>query len=472
LNITQLVTVRLAEIALGNRSRTNYGNIDELAADIKDLGLIQPIAIFDSLAPWIEDKSKSYTLIAGGRRMLACLKNGMTDIPVRIYTGEITEHRLKTLELSENLKRKNFTFVEECELKRQIHELQVATFGEKKASKPKGTPEQDGWSKRDTAQMLGESAGGTAQDIMLAEAMEKIPELKKAKNKKEALIALNKMNEDLITQELQRRIEAGEVKVQDDSTMKKEILDSFIITDTMQQFKEPQLQGIADIVICDPPYAIDLASVKLEDQTVDLKVKGPEEYKEYMKPIIQGCYDILKTDSWLILWFGIQWIGETKELCKEVGFDLGPVPFGYWAKNNGRTMFPDRYLANRVDSFMYMRKGEATIEKVGHNVFAYPVTTSTRFHKTEKPVALEKDILYTFARTEQMLVVPFLGSGNTLIAAKQLGMSAFGFEIEKKFKSRFMYNLYVEGILDLNDDEASKLEKEVGDKEDDKESKD
>ena len=45
-------------------------------------------------------------------------------------------------------------------------------------------------------------------------------------------------------------------------------------------------------------------------------------------------------------------------------------------------------------------------------------------------------------------------------------MSAIGFEIEKKFKSRFMYNLYIEGILDLDEKEATKLEEIVGDKED------
>jgi len=463
MNITRLIEVSTASIIIGDRARSDYGDIETLKNDIEEHGLIQPIAIFDSVAPWYKDeekhKGKLYTLIAGGRRLLSCLQLGHEMIQVRIFTGEITRHRLKVLELSENLNRKNFEWDEEIALKKEIHLLHVDLYGEKITTK-KGEPEEVGWSQKDTAQFLNASPAGVSQDILLADAVEKIPELKKAKNKKEAQVLFNKIKDDILTAELQKRFESGNaVTTKNDSQAKENLLNSYIIGDAIEKMSLLDAE-MADIVIADPPYAIDLASVKIEDKTVDLKVKGPDEYKAFMKPIIDSCYRVLKQDSWFILWFGIQWIGETKELLEEAGFDVGPVPFGYWTKNNGRSLFPDRYLANRVDMFFYCRKGGSTIEHVGHNTFSYPVTSSTRFHKTEKPVALEKDILYTFARPNQLLIVPFLGSGNSLVAAHQLGIQAFGFDMEPKFKSRYMYNLYGNGILDLDNEKVEELEKE------------
>ena len=463
MNITRLVEVSTKDIIFGDRARDDYGDIETLKDDIEENGLIQPIALFDSVAPWFKDdpkhEGKLYTLIAGGRRLLSCLQLGHDKILVRLFTGEITHHKLKVLELSENVNRKNFEWDEEIALKKKIHELQTEQYGEKITTK-KGEPEEVGWSQKDTAKFLNASASSVSQDILLADAVEKIPELKKAKNKKEAQVMFNKIQDDILTSELQKRFESGNaVSTTSDSLAKENLLNSYIIGDSIAKMKklDPEM---ADIIIADPPYAIDLASTKLEDKTVDIKVKGPEEYKEFMKPIIDSCYRALKPDSWLILWFGIQWVSETHELLEEAGFDLGPVPFGYWTKNNGRSLFPDRYLANRVDMFFYARKGGATIEKVNHNIFNYPISSSTRFHKTEKPVALEEDILYTFARADQLLIVPFLGSGNSLVAAHKLGIQAFGFDIEEKFKSRYMYNLYGNGILDLDNKVVEKLEKE------------
>ena len=466
MNINRLLEVPTNEIIIGDRARDDYGDIETLKNDIEEHGLIQPIAIFDTVAPWYakdeKHAGKRYTLIAGGRRLLACLQLGMTTIPVRLFSGEVTEHRLKVLELSENLNRKNFEWDEEIALKKKIHLLHVETYGEKITTK-KGSPEEVVWSQKDTAEFLNASPSAISQDLLLADALETIPELKKARNKKEAKVMLNKIQDDILTKELQKRFESGEaVTTRSDSQAKENLLNSYIIGDSNQRMSMLD-DGMADIIMADPPYAIDLASVKVEDRTVDLKVKGPDEYKEFMRPTIENAYRVLKSDGWFILWFGIQWVAETKELLKEAGFDVGPVPFGYWVKNNGRSLFPDRYLANRVDMFFYARKGGSTIENVNHNVFSYPVTSSTRFHKTEKPVALELDILNTFARANQLLVVPYLGSGNSLVAAHKLGIQAFGFEMEEKFKSRYMYNLYGNGILDLDSSQVQELKEEFED---------
>jgi DNA modification methylase len=55
-----------------------------------------------------------------------------------------------------------------------------------------------------------------------------------------------------------------------------------------------------------------------------------------------------------------------------------------------------------------------------------------RVHPTQKPVALMRTILEWYPAV-QSIVDPYLGSGTTLLAAKNLGRKAIGIEIEEKY---------------------------------------
>lgn len=56
---------------------------------------------------------------------------------------------------------------------------------------------------------------------------------------------------------------------------------------------------------------------------------------------------------------------------------------------------------------------------------------SGRFHPTQKPIALMNRLLGLFVST--FVVDPFMGSGSTLLAAKDLGRKAIGIEIEERY---------------------------------------
>jgi len=55
---------------------------------------------------------------------------------------------------------------------------------------------------------------------------------------------------------------------------------------------------------------------------------------------------------------------------------------------------------------------------------------STRNHPTEKPLALMKELV---GKSPGLILDPFMGSGTTLRAAKDLGRQAIGIEIEEKY---------------------------------------
>lgn len=92
--------IDISKIKISDRIRTDAGNLDELANDIKENGLITPIAVTEDME-----------LLAGWRRLNACKKLGMKEIEANIMTAEDALAKLK-IEISENENRKPFTFSE------------------------------------------------------------------------------------------------------------------------------------------------------------------------------------------------------------------------------------------------------------------------------------------------------------------------------------------------------------------------
>ena len=86
-------TILLKDIDFGNRYRTEYEGIEDLAQSIKTQGLLSPLVV-----------NEEYKLLAGGRRYHALELLGIENVPVTILeaTEEITA---REIELIENIMR-------------------------------------------------------------------------------------------------------------------------------------------------------------------------------------------------------------------------------------------------------------------------------------------------------------------------------------------------------------------------------
>ncbi|NMA82650.1 MAG: nucleoid occlusion protein [Epulopiscium sp.] len=80
--------------------------LEELAASIREFGVLQPISVRHI-------NGNSYELVAGERRLRACKIVGATTIPAVVLT--ITDRDSALLALIENLQRENLNFLEESE---------------------------------------------------------------------------------------------------------------------------------------------------------------------------------------------------------------------------------------------------------------------------------------------------------------------------------------------------------------------
>lgn len=435
------------DIDFGERRREEYGDLEKLAASIKSKGLIQPIAVWERPKPLDED-TKPYLLLAGGRRFHATFINKMQDLPCRIFTEPVLDDLLyREIELIENIERKDLTWAEQVNLQQEINDLMTTKHGHKIA---KGNQHSggstEGWSQADTASLLNKSKASVSRDLELASALKKIPALAECASKTDALKLLDKMKKQAVADVLLEKIQAQETSGALD-TKKKELIDNFIIRDFFDGAKKLP-DGSFDIVEIDPPYAIDLQQTKKGEaegiesyNEVDFK-----DYKKFLRKTMKEAYRVMAENSWLIVWFAQEpWFEDVYDSIISAGFDCNRIP-GIWAKPNGQTRRPERYLANAYEPFFYARKGTLHINRQGRsNIFAYdPVSPNKKVHPTERPVELIQEVLSTFTHPGARILVPFMGSGNTLLAACNLRMSGVGFDLSKKYKDSYSVRV-VEG---------------------------
>lgn len=117
-----------------------------------------------------------------------------------------------------------------------------------------------------------------------------------------------------------------------------------------------------------------------------------------------------------------------------------------WGSNNFANVLPLGttlvwFKKNYSKLGKFLSDGEVAWEKGGRGVYvawivwdgcAREVENQQHFHPTQKPVALMKWCLERHQEA-QVVLDPFMGSGTTLRAAKDLGRKAIGIEIEERY---------------------------------------
>lgn len=423
-----VAVVEIDRIDVGDRSRKDYGDIDSLVASIKEHGIIQPLAVRES--------GERFLLVAGGRRFKAIELAGLTTVPVRVYGEDMDELDFRTIELIENVERKDLTMEEELESKLELHTLQTKKFGEKKST----SPDAPGWSMRDTAKMLNSSVGALSEDLKLARAMKDVPELKQAKNKNEASKLMRRLEEQMILEEIAKRAKNKETTT-GVSVLKRSAMDSFQVGDCISGCMQLS-DGSIELAEIDPPYGVGLDAITKEGSYKEVSKKDFATLLSTLMPVI---YNKMKGDAWALVWYPTEKGEVVREILTSAGFRGNWVPI-IWTKpgSRERVQRPEVSLANGYESCYYVMKGNPRLIKMGEsNVFPYKtVDEKNRRHPAERPITLMESILSIFATPGTRTIVPFAGSGSTLLACANLGMPVIGWDTVKTYKDS--YDVFVD----------------------------
>jgi len=431
IEVGKVAMINLADIEVGERTRQEMGDIEGLEDSLKESGLISPLAVKAS------DNGK-YLLLAGERRYIVLRKNKVETIPARIYPPDISEIEIKVIEKSENFYRKDMEYYEYDALVLEIHKLQQSIYGVKAPG-----PGHLGHSVEDTGKMIGKTKGHVSSAIKRAEAREAFPELfDRCKTQKDASNLMQKMDEMVVKEALAKKIELNKA-----SNTVQQLSNSFIVGDFFEKVREIP-DSIMHLVEIDPPYAINLqAAKKSEGESHYMKENYNEvdtrDYESFMTQTFAECYRVMSDHSWLLCWFGPEpWFNDIYLALRSAGFNTTRM-CGIWSKPSGQSKRPEMHLANSYEMFFYAWKGRPALNQPGRrNIFDFsPVPPQQKTHPTERPIELMKEIYNTFAFPGSRVLIPFLGSGNGILAADDLGMSAVGFELSKAYKDSFLVKI-------------------------------
>lgn len=126
--------IEISKIKTENRIRKDFGNIQELADDIKQNGLINPPVV-------IAEADGTYTLLAGERRLRAMKSLGYQQVEVRTW-GSLNDEQKLNIEISENEVRKDFSKSERIEYARRLEKIETLKAKERMATSTGGSNPQ------------------------------------------------------------------------------------------------------------------------------------------------------------------------------------------------------------------------------------------------------------------------------------------------------------------------------------------
>ncbi len=185
----------------------------------------------------------------------------------------------------------------------------------------------------------------------------------------------------------------------------------------------------ADVVVTDPPYGISDSPIQGQGRTGKrtggVNTWHPE--TTWDDTIDPAWCEMVCQLSPVVAWFG-HW---RKRLEVEVAM-LHPIRAEIvWAKDCH--VGPPCPLAYRDERIWLFSKDGIKPKTFETTVWDAPIipTWAKKWHKNEKPVDLIQRLLSFLGG--DVILDPFMGSGTTLVAAKNLGRKAIGIEIEERY---------------------------------------
>ena len=152
------MVIDIDKIIIKERIRKDFGDIQELADDIKENGLISPPVV-----------NKNFELIAGERRLRACKLLGWPQIEVRMMDTRDDEHELN-IEISENDVRKGFSKTERVAYMKRLQAIEEAKAKERQGERTSASNSANVIrSDEETAKQFGISATTMRKEIAIAD---------------------------------------------------------------------------------------------------------------------------------------------------------------------------------------------------------------------------------------------------------------------------------------------------------------
>jgi DNA modification methylase len=204
-----------------------------------------------------------------------------------------------------------------------------------------------------------------------------------------------------------------------------------------------------DLIVTDPPYYIEALKEDLSELTIresskncifnqewDSNFEDLDEYKHFIMQVLKQFKRILKNRGQVYMFFSYHHIDWVIKMIKDLGFRYyKPL---IWYKPDTMGVFPNQYGCNYevILWFRNNKKGRGVTLNIGcsqRDVWMINSTninyrTECGFHPTCKPIKIIRQLIKNGSNENDLILDPFMGSGTTAKACKEINRNYMGFE--------------------------------------------
>lgn len=425
--------MKIENLTIHPRQRKSIpaASILTLADSIEQDGLIHPILV-------LLTELNHGRLVVGERRLRAIEKLHAENrpfthasmpvtpgwIPITLITkGSLAQ--LLQLEFVENKERLNLEWPEEIAAIAAIEEA-------RRADEPNLTQKQ-------LAVEIQKQVGGSVnthhrvvnQSLRLAELLPSRPDLLKARTSKEAMqIVLREQREAFEAEFAKRRLR----KVTED-----ERLWSLQEGDARQLLLK-QADASVDLILCDPPYGINIDKEKYAASQLHRYTDTKESALDLAIFIIQEGWRVTKRQANLFLFCDWKLYELLATACAQYGWTPWHRPI-IWqkARAEGAAPWGKTGFINTYEHLLWATKGQLGIKGPIPDIIYIPkVAALSKTHGAEKPIDLLDKLIQISTNTGELILDPCAGSGSTLEAAVRAKRRCAGYELDPIYFNRAM----------------------------------
>ena len=185
--------------------------------------------------------------------------------------------------------------------------------------------------------------------------------------------------------------------------------------------------GSIDAIITDPPYGMSFQSNHRKEKHD--KIQNDKSLK-WLDDFVNESYRVLKNNSHGYVFCSFHNVDKFK-VAIEKKFKLKNILI--WEKNNTSMGDLKGDYAPKYEMILYFHKGRRLLEGFRYpNIFKFS-RTNNKLHPTQKPVNLIEFLLKNSSKETEIIIDPFMGSGTTGVACKNLNRKFIVIELDDKY---------------------------------------
>lgn len=411
--------------ATRQRREFNPATLQELVDDIRENGLFNCVVLRER--PLISDVltgAEPGLVLCQGERRLRAIQDLWSLGGTLRYDGEIVPEgqvpyvtlgdldplQAEICELSENLRREDLTWQEQANATSRIAKIR-AELAQKAGISP---PPVSAISQEVRGSSEGVHQENTRREIILADLIQKDPEIAKAKSLDEGWKIAKRKEQASRNAALGEAV--GKTFSVADHTLLNEDSINWLCLCSDNRF---------DVILTDPPYGMGADEFEAGGG-------GAHDYADDAKTA-EYCYftlaeqaaRITKPQAHLYAFCDLDWFHIWKQRFEEKGWAVHRTPL-IWHKtgnSGGIPPWPEMGPRRSYELILYAVKGKRPTTGIYPDVLSYPSDTNLG-KAAQKPIALYSDLLRRSCVPGNTVLDPFAGSGPLLPAAHGLKVAA------------------------------------------------